>query len=44
MEQGNEQAMMFCKKCRLIKLIQEAEELMNDLDVTYEEVKSELDA
>ena len=44
MEEGNEQAMIFCKKSRLIKLIQEAEELMNDLDVTYEEIKADLDA
>lgn len=39
MDTGNEQVMKFCDKHRLIKLIAEAEEIMNRLDVTYEEVK-----
>lgn len=39
MHEGNKQAIQFCKKCRLLELIKEADDIMNELDVTYEEVR-----
>ena len=39
MHEGNKQAMLFCKKRRLLKLIKEVEDIINELDVTYEEVR-----
>lgn len=39
MDEGNREAILFCKKCELLSLIEKADKLMKDLDVTYEEVK-----
>lgn len=38
MREGNKQAIEFFKKIRLMELVEETETLLNDLDVTYEEV------
>ncbi len=38
MSEGDKQAIDFFKKKRLLKLVQETETLLNDLDVTYDEV------
>ena len=41
MEEGNKQVMEFCKLCRLRELIKEADKLMLELDVTYEEISGD---
>ena len=39
MEAGNREVIQFCKKCRILELLAELDELCNDMDVTYEEVR-----